>query len=320
MSGETLNPITIRASDGIEFVDRSFTIKTIAPLYDFTQQIFTNAGASGRYGPTLTQCRNEYASAWVNDTSYFNVTSGIQLWTVPETATYRIFVAGAAGGNPYLYSYTYGRGATMQGNFDLTRGTVLKILIGQRGEDYAYTGGGGGGTFVAMTNDTPLIVAGGGGGAGNSGGNGWPGVTGINSGTSYHGYPGGTNGYGASVPVNGYGGGGAGFYSDGSGADTVATPSNYTHGTNARGFINGGVGGSERPEGISIRADSCNGAPGGFGGGGSGACNGGGGGGGYSGGANGGGGGGSYNSGASASQSNSQGVNTSVGYCIITKL
>ena len=75
----------------------------------------------------------------------------------------------------------------MEGRFHLAAGTVLKIVVGQRGgnsvevkggrsttltaaqlglsvEDNAGTGGGGG-SFVYMSDNTLLIAAGGGGGA-----------------------------------------------------------------------------------------------------------------------------------------------------------
>ncbi len=45
------------------------------PLYSFTTHTFTPAGASGRNGPTLTQCRNAYNVTWDTNTAFFNMTS-----------------------------------------------------------------------------------------------------------------------------------------------------------------------------------------------------------------------------------------------------
>ena len=58
----------------------------------------------------------------------------------------------------------------MIGNFMLTKGDNISILVGQRGQK-AYskkeTGSGGGGTFVVRGKNKPLIIAGGGGGVAN---------------------------------------------------------------------------------------------------------------------------------------------------------
>ena len=70
---------------------------TSGGLYSFTSHTFTNAGATGRYGPTLTQCRNAYNVTWDGNTSFFNVvTQGIQTWTVPSNGTYEIEAKGAS--------------------------------------------------------------------------------------------------------------------------------------------------------------------------------------------------------------------------------
>ena len=189
-------------------------------------------------------------------------------------------------------SYAGGKGARMKGDFTLTKGTVLKILVGQQGVA-GQGGSGGGGTFITKSDNTALIVAGGGGGAhNNAGGNG---IT-TNSGTS--------GGIGTS-----YGGGGGGF----SGSGTYATSDSNIKGGSA--FTSGGQGG------LDSRAASMHG---GFGGGGGGmnSCSGGcagGGGGGYNGGTpdgNAGAGGGSYNAGTN--QSNTAGVKTGQGQAVIT--
>ena len=248
------------------------------PLYAFTAHTFTNAGATGRTGPTLSTVRTTYANAgatWAN--SYLNMTSdnGIQLWTVPVTGTYTIRAVGAGGGG--AGATAFGRGIDIQLTTTLIKGEVIRILVGQQGtysDPYFinpafYTGAGGGGTFVVRDIQTPIIVAGGGGGTGyvnnnfvNNNAN--LGTSGNNSDQAI----GGTNGQGG---VGSSDGGGGGMFGNGSGNGSEGGLS----------FINGGLGGIGDP------ASSING---GFGGGGGGnSADGGGGGGGYSGGGGGGG-------------------------------
>jgi hypothetical protein len=227
---------------------------------------------------------------------------------VPATGSYTIEVGGAKGGNTTLGNIG-GQGARISGNFNLTKGDVIKILVGQIGGQYQSTAGGGGGTFVVTASNTPLIVAGGGGGGGNSGGTGKDASYGINGVTGYPGYAAGVNGYGSTDTNNGgWGQSGAGFNGNGNGYQA----SSWGDGTVANGFLNGGVGAS--PSSYNNPTASCSGAPGGFGGGGSGACNGGGGAGGYSGGGSGGGAGGSY---CSVTQTNI-GLQNEQGYVTIT--
>jgi hypothetical protein len=256
-------------------------------LYAYTPHTFTTAGASGRTGPTLSAVRTEYANAgatWAS--SHVNMTNnnGIQLWTVPATGSYTIRAVGA--GVPYSGDQTANGMNQFQKGMDatitttLTRGEVLRILVGQS-PDYALWGtGGAGGTFVVRGTQTPIIVAGGGGGRGYLSA-----IAFSNATTETSGQPGGGGGAGG-----GAGGGGGGNANGGGGGGLTGNGSGY----GGLAFTNGGVGGS---------VDTF----GGFGGGGSPSDNrggnGGGGGGGYSGGGGGGlvgqyhasgGGGGSY--------------------------
>ncbi|MGE5456089.1 MAG: immunoglobulin-like domain-containing protein [Ignavibacteriales bacterium] len=269
---------------------------------------FTNAGVTGRYGPTQAQLNTAYTGTSL--AGKVTSSNGIQLWTVPNTGVYQIEVWGAQGGGT-----AGGKGARMRGDFNLTAGQVLKILVGQMGitTDNTNAAQGGGGSFVALNDNTPLIISGGGGG--NSGS--------IYSTAQPDGQIGTTGGYGrdtntntGSPGVNGYGGyesqnghGGGGFYG----------PANTTQGGLA--FIDGGTGGYYGA-----------GLEGGFGGGGSTAATTyprGGGGGGYSGGGGArsdttstsyatAGGGGSYNAGSN--QSNNSGVRTGAGLIVITRV
>jgi hypothetical protein len=273
-----------------------------AALYDFSTHTFTSCGATGRSGPAQSSCITSYSGAtWASNATYFSVTGGIQSWKVPGTGTYTIDLYGAKGGNATATAHVGGQGARVRATVTLTEGHVLKILVGQIGGAFAYTGGGGGGTFLYnQTNSTAIAVAGGGGGAGDSGGSGkaasltTSGSSGSSGGSLYN--VAGTDGNGSSSSANGgWGMSGAGINGNGNGGGVGTS---WQSGANALSFINGGTGAGQSGDYPAI---SCNGAWGGFGGGGGGACNGGGGAGGYSGGSPGGGGGGSYVTGTSTS-------------------
>ena len=268
---------------------------------------FTNCTATGKNGPTQSNCNTAYSGTTLDGD--VTVSGGIQSWTVPSNGTYTIKAYGASGGDngldagwsscPY-FCRDGGKGAIMQGDFVLSAGTVLKILVGQHPNNVNWLNGGGGGTFVVLSDNSPLIIAGGGGGtiyqvdshsgidasvstSGNSGLNGTAGGSSGNGGSSSR------------------GGGGGGLSSDG------AEDSRRSD-TKGKSFLNGGQGGT---------ATDTNCGDGGFGSGGASirvdnniSDQGAGGGGGYSGGGGAGtnnqshgGGGGSYNSGSNTSSS-----------------
>lgn len=279
-------------------------------LYAFTTFTFSNAGATGNVGPTYNQVKSAYsATAWTQNSSYLNVvTQGYQLWTVPQTASYTIQVAGAAGGSYAVYSK--GAGNVISTTVTLTAGDQINICVGQTGgTGTTIAGGGGGGSFVVWSNSTPIAVAGGGGGTSSGYPTGGPGIDGVSttSGTTDGAGQGtgGTNGNGGITNTAdgflssyGHGGGGTGLLSNGF---TVTGGQTTWHGQGGLSFANGLLGGARG-------GGSLLGGNGGFGGGGGGggtnsdtrSCSGGGG--GYSGGAggsvvsatDGGGGGGSY--------------------------
>ncbi|GAB5387446.1 MAG: hypothetical protein Alpg2KO_04140 [Alphaproteobacteria bacterium] len=154
--------------------------------YSFTSFTFTTCGQSGSTGPSLSQCQTAYAGQpFASDTGLFTVSAGIQLWTVPETATYRIRAEGAEGSSPN--GSNGGEGGIAEGDIALTQGEVLAIVVGQAGSqpDGGFNGGGngtgtsgssgidsthgGGGASDVRRSGTNLsnriIVAGGGGGS-----------------------------------------------------------------------------------------------------------------------------------------------------------
>ena len=134
-----------------------------------TVYTFTNAGATGRTGPTQTQINSTYTGGNTLNGGVTINTQGYQEWTVPANGVYTIEVWGAQGGNAGN-NITGGKGARMKGDFTLTQGTVLQIVVGQQGTTTSgYSSAGGGGSFVVKkTNSEKLIIAGGGGGVGNT--------------------------------------------------------------------------------------------------------------------------------------------------------
>ena len=131
---------------------------TLVPFY----AKFTNLNGYGRIGPTALG--SSYDGQPHKDLT--TLQNGIQLFTVPHTGTYTIVAVGAAGGIGITSKSYRAKGAKIMGDFNLEKGQVLKILVGQVGKyNYPYnSAGGGGGTFVVTASNTPLIIAGGGGG------------------------------------------------------------------------------------------------------------------------------------------------------------
>lgn len=236
-------------------------------LYNFTSMTIV-APITGTTGPTLSQIVGTTTlgpgtdTSFTADSQFFSVSGGMVLWTVPKNGTYRIDAYGSRGSiNSAFSSGSPGFGARMRGDISLSRGDVIRILIGQVGEDGSDSCGGlggGGGTFVVKnqpsgtyTNDDILVIAGGGGGAGrqtnfagvdvSTGSGGQTGTSGS-AGKGGNGGAGGTNGNGGNrTTFNGCvateGAAGGGFFTDGAGQNGS---------TNGRGiaFVNGGAGGA----------------------------------------------------------------------------
>jgi hypothetical protein len=283
--GSLLSNTTLATSPTIVVANTS-SGTPVPQLFAFTSLTFTTTGLRTTIGPTLAQCQTAYNTStypWLTDTALFNVTGGIQIWTIPSSGNYRITARGA-GGAPGAVgsnssSYNAGSGATMQGTFILAMGDKLSIAVGQMGiSGNSYAGGGGGGSWVVKYGGTTvndiLVIAGGGSGVGYGGGATGKGgsstttatLDGAGTGTATTG----GNGGASSTATHGSGGGG-GFLTNG-GTGTAS-------GTNLGGqsWLNGLAGGT------STNSLNTTAADGGFGGGGSGAVCGGGGG-GYSGG------------------------------------
>jgi hypothetical protein len=163
-------------------------------------------------------------------------------YTVAKTGTYTITAVGAAGGSAEHHETgagTGGEGAEVQGNFTLTAGTVLDILVGGQGAAGYYGGGGGGGSFVVTSTGTPLAIAGGGGGGYYSPSNNADASTSTSGQTAYR-YSAsyGNGGTAGSGGQDDYGGGGGGLLTDG------GTYNGYDYGYGGSAFIHNGSGGA----------------------------------------------------------------------------
>jgi hypothetical protein len=219
----------------------------------------------------------------MSDTTFSYDGTVVQTFTVATTGTYDITAFGGQGGQGGSSGGTGGLGAEIGGDFSLTQGEVLQIVVGGYGTGGGSGGGGGGGgSFVvetfngSSTVDSPLAIAGGGGGgAFSQNAAGFQGGGGQTSGSGQTGsFGGGAGGSGGSGGAGGghYGGGGGGYSGgNGAGGRSDATPAT---GGGARGSGYGGGGGNY--------------GAGGFGGGGGGSYDAGGGGGGFGGGGGGG--------------------------------
>jgi hypothetical protein len=245
----------------------------------------------------------------------FGSTGSIASFVVPDCVTSLTIEAfGGQGGGGRSPAGGGGLGARVKGDFSVSGGQVLQILVGGQGVDAVVGnmdireqggGTGGGGSFVVEAANQPMLIAGGGGGATHTGESARP--------VLLPGGPGqvveaGQNGGGTNPGIGGDGGTGGGTYfsaqfQSGTGAGGLSTSGLTSSsgnvgafGTNnnpGQSFLAGGAGGI----GGSL------GRNGAFGGGGSSGYTGGGGG-GYSGGGSGGvdgtrgaGGGGSFNAG-----------------------
>ena len=134
LSGASANSISGNPSE---------TSVTVPSLFVYT---FTTMGATGAIGPTSIT----YGTL---PNGGLTLSGGIQYWTVPYTSTYNIIAAGAASAEWTGATGYTGRGVIISTNVILVGGSVIKILVGQKGKLNGSTGGGGG-TFVALQNTT----------------------------------------------------------------------------------------------------------------------------------------------------------------------
>ena len=213
-------------------------------------------------------------------TIVFTTTGSIVSFTAPVTGVYDIDAFGAQGGvNTGIVVNSAGLGAEAGGQFSLTAGQMISILVGGQGGNGRGLdggGGGGGGSFVELANspNTLLVAASGGGGAGTlfSGVGGQSGTSGAGGnilGGAGGAYPGNTlTRQGGDGGLNG-GGGGGGYGQNGlCGGFLVFCSSPTGGGVGGSSFLNGGAGGAGEVFSLPLIGLISAGGDGGFGGGG----------------------------------------------------
>ena len=165
LSGDTTYSFTGLATDtsgnGTPRVFNIIVKNETGVLYQGFSNVYTQAnssyftfhpcGRTGPLGPTLNPAQHAYGyqstNTWVSNSSYFNInngdgstagglnTAGVQIWTCPQTGTYKINMAGACGmGSRYSTKWALGgRGAIMTGTVNLTVNQKYAIVAGQIG-------------------------------------------------------------------------------------------------------------------------------------------------------------------------------------------
>jgi len=147
----------------------AFTVSAQCPQISCPSNITVN-NAPGTCGAVVNYTTPVGTNPCGAGTQTFSYTGSIVSWTVPNGVTQvTIDAKGAQGGSVNITcSASGGKGARMVGDFTVSPGDNLQILVGQMGLTNGEDAGGGGGTFVVGAGNTPLIIAGGGGGATNN--------------------------------------------------------------------------------------------------------------------------------------------------------
>lgn len=271
-NGSKIGNFTI-SSNKSAIYDR--TSLRLNPYSVFTDILLTNAGATGPVGPTLAQAQTAYAGQpWLASLA---VNNGYQSYTFSIGAVFRFTVNGASGGvwtispmdstfamdAPIIEGYNRLPGATVVGEYAVSEGETVTVVVGQGGGDdtnsVANNPGGGGGTFVTMGDydsvvagtDTLLFVAGAGAGIGYQSLDNTTGSTyeiGIGqsgtSGGSTNNEAGGLNGNGSPSLQASTNSGGGGGYLTGSGGTTTSDFSYNVSNAAAKAFRYGAKGGT----------------------------------------------------------------------------
>lgn len=253
-------------------INASFTLKSNGfSRTNYTFACWTQGSTSGtvqKVGVSVSlNSDTTFYAYWVQTTTTYNYTGGIQTLTAPATGTYKLEVWGAQGGGVRSYDYG-GNGGYSQGMVQLTAGQKIYIVVGGKGTTAqsayistpgGYNGGGkghstksssgrwpicgagGGATHIATASgllselssnkESVLIVAGGGGGAG--GKDGWN-DDGSGAGTQVRGGTGGGTTGGAGIGDSGRKGLG--------GTQTAGGAANLGVATTAGTFGKGGCG------------------------------------------------------------------------------
>jgi hypothetical protein len=263
-NGTPLTGLTVGETYFLKNVSADFTGADELYNMDADTHTFTSAGVTGRVGPDYATLQAEYSSAsWASSYITEGDYQGYQDWTVPISGVYEFEAKGASGHNSGVGQV--GRGAIVRGRVELTKGELITIAVGQRGEapTSGVIGGSGGGTFIVRkAGNQPLFVAGGGSANTDVTGNyreGKDGQLTTRGGVGAFEAAGGEEGLGG-PSAGGVSSGGGGFFSTGS-------DSNYQTGSTWRPTIYAAPGGGGFINGLSHDVSDI-GPAGGFGGGG----------------------------------------------------
>ena len=257
---------------------------------------FTTMGTTGQTGPSsITYGTNTpgYGTSYI-----MTLSSGVQVWTVPQAGNYTFVVAGSVGGRGTAGSFAAGNGAVVSGTVSLNIGELIYIVAGQAGQASSYQAGGGGGTFVFRGSFSNYLLSAGGGGGGTHTAAGNNGSTTTSGGAGTTGVSGVAGGAGGTAGAAGTGGNSTGGVTAASGSNVTVTggsPSGQNYEGGGGGGAIGAISAPTFAGGAGGTGGSINGGTGGFGGG-----------------------GGSSASGAISNYNSSYGLNANVGYVTVT--
>jgi len=92
------NEITKKIRDELYEDARPVDIVSVNTPIAWDEIELTTCGVTGRYGPSLANCINQYNTDWCRNKELFNVAEnrqGIQLLTVPQSGMYAVSAWGA---------------------------------------------------------------------------------------------------------------------------------------------------------------------------------------------------------------------------------
>ncbi len=188
---------------------------------------------------------NVIVSSGTTTVNGFTIPRGIQIWTVKETGTYDLAVAGGKGGD---FGSVGGSGMVVSTKYSFTAGQKVAVLVGQAavGCTGAGIGPGGGATFVSIyagtaafstaSQHTLIAVAGGGGGSGADTTKEGANALSVTTGAKCRSNP-------ATASSSGGSGGGGGALAGGSNGGNATSANSIANGAGGGGFLsNGGDG------------------------------------------------------------------------------
>ncbi|CAG7819175.1 unnamed protein product [Allacma fusca] len=118
--------------------DRKNDVPQIDPS-NITKYEFTNCNNTGRFGPTQQQCTDAYKNTLLNNSvkvltdSTGTSSTGIQVWTIPQTRHYTLIAKGASGGRGAESNQMTSHGSIVKVTLLLRQGEKLYMLVGQEG-------------------------------------------------------------------------------------------------------------------------------------------------------------------------------------------